>query len=255
MADVTGTAANDVLAGTNNDDTLNGLLGADKMAGGDGNDHYFVDQTGDVVTELKDKGSLDWIASAISTTLAANVEALELVGGALNGTGNALDNFVIGNSFANKLDGGAGSDELIGGLGDDTLTGGAGDDYLVGGTGANLLKGGAGDDVYAVESAADQIVEAARQGRDSIGAHVSFDLSTAGVNVEDLYLYGSAALEGAGNALNNLIVGNDYGNKLNGGDGNDALSGHDGDDALSGDAGDDDLYGGSGNDELDGGSG
>jgi Ca2+-binding RTX toxin-like protein len=40
MASVTGTAANDVLAGTNNDEQLDGLTGADKMAGGDGNDIF-----------------------------------------------------------------------------------------------------------------------------------------------------------------------------------------------------------------------
>ena len=63
MADITGTAANDVLVGTNDDDTLNGLLGADKMAGGDGNDTYFVDQAGDVVTELNDKGLYDRVVT------------------------------------------------------------------------------------------------------------------------------------------------------------------------------------------------
>lgn len=120
MTDVTGTAANDTLGGTNDDDTLNGLLGADKMAGGDGNDTYFVDQTGDVVTELKNKGLSDGIVSAISMTLGVDVENLELVGGALNGTGNALDNVLLGNSFANNLDGGAGHDQPAGN-GSDTL--------------------------------------------------------------------------------------------------------------------------------------
>src|SRR5688500_16230545 len=90
MTVVTGTAANDVLVGTNNDDVLNGLTGADKMSGGAGNDIYFVDQAGDVVTELANKGTEDWIVSTISTILAANVEHLELVGGALNGTGDGL---------------------------------------------------------------------------------------------------------------------------------------------------------------------
>jgi len=95
MAILTGTAANDTLVGTANDDTLNGLTGADKMSGGDGNDRYFIDQAGDIVTELANKGTFDYVVSTFSTTLAANVEFLELAGGALNGTGNAGRNFLI----------------------------------------------------------------------------------------------------------------------------------------------------------------
>src|SRR6185436_11979656 len=198
MADITGTGANDVLVGTNDDDTLNGLFGADKMAGGDGNDVYFVDQAGDVVTELADKGFVDRVVTTVSTTLAANAEFLELVGGALNGTGNKQENVLLGNSFDNTLDGGDGHDLLSGGLGKDTLIGGKGDDYLTDSSGQNLLQGGtgndtltgfgadnvmeggAGDDRYYVDSASDQVVEQAGQGTDVVFTHISFDLSTKG---------------------------------------------------------------------------
>ena len=132
MAIVTGTATNDTLVGTANDDTLNGLTGADKMSGGDGNDRYFIDQAGDVVTELKNKGDEDYIASAISLVMPANVEFLELVGGALNGTGNSDRNFLIGNFFNNQLNGADGDDQMIGQDGDDTLIGGKGSDHLTG---------------------------------------------------------------------------------------------------------------------------
>jgi Ca2+-binding RTX toxin-like protein len=92
MVDVIGTGANDILVGTNDNDTLNGLVGADTMAGGDGSDLYFVDQAGDVVTELATRASTDRVVSTVSTTLAANAEILELVGGALNGNGNKQEN-------------------------------------------------------------------------------------------------------------------------------------------------------------------
>jgi Ca2+-binding RTX toxin-like protein len=210
MTIVTGTAANDVLVGTSSDDTLNGLGGADKMSGGAGNDRYFIDQAGDVVTELANKGTEDWIVSTISTALAANVEFLELVGGALNGSGNVLNNTILGNSLGNKLDGGDGDDAIAGNGGDDTLTGSKGNDYLIGGGGKNLLLGGAGDDTlaggyggesimqggagndyYYVESAGDQVIEAGGQGIDGIQSSISFDLSVNGANVERLFLAGA----------------------------------------------------------------
>jgi Ca2+-binding RTX toxin-like protein len=61
--------------------------------------------------------------------LGGNVERLALTGStSLNGTGNGLNNLIIGNSGNNSLSGGAGSDTLNGGLGADTLVGGAGGD-------------------------------------------------------------------------------------------------------------------------------
>ena len=50
MTVLNGTAANDILTGGDENDTLNGLSGADKMSGGGGDDVYVVDDKGDVVT-------------------------------------------------------------------------------------------------------------------------------------------------------------------------------------------------------------
>src|SRR5688572_16748964 len=273
MADITGTAANDVLVGTNDDDALNGLIGADKMAGGDGNDIYFVDQVGDVVTELTDKGFIDRVVTTVSTTLAANVEFLELVGGALSGTGNGQENVLLGNSFDNTLDGGDGRDLLSGGLGNDTLIGGKGHDYMVGGDGQNRLQGGVGDDTlngfggdnvmeggagndtYYVDNAGDKIVEQAGQGNDVVFSYLSIDLSTNGAQVEDLYLVGAKDQDATGGQIANHIVGNDYKNNIDGGAGNDSLSGGGGDDSLTGGDGDDVLEGLGRVDTLSGGKG
>src|SRR5262249_50922241 len=42
---------NDLLTGTSGNDSIDGKKGADTMHGGAGDDHYFVDNAGDVVVE------------------------------------------------------------------------------------------------------------------------------------------------------------------------------------------------------------
>tara|TARA_R110002020_G_scaffold37828_3_gene113976 strand:- start:2383 stop:6417 length:4035 start_codon:yes stop_codon:yes gene_type:complete len=56
-----------------------------------------------------------------------------------DGTGNDLDNTIVGNSGDNILLGLGGDDELFGGVGDDMLDGGLGQDTLTGGVGADTF--------------------------------------------------------------------------------------------------------------------
>jgi Ca2+-binding RTX toxin-like protein len=116
--ELVGNEGNDTLMGGEGDDTLNGGSGIDSMAGGIGNDTYWVDNASDVVSELADEG-IDTVRSAMTHTLGNNLESLVLLepAGAINGTGNALDNSIRGNSAANTLNGGLGVDTLIGGTG------------------------------------------------------------------------------------------------------------------------------------------
>jgi Ca2+-binding RTX toxin-like protein len=58
-------------------------------------------------------------------------------------------------------------------------------------------------------------------------------------NDENLTLTGSASIDGAGNALDNVITGNAGNNVLNGAEGNDTLIGGAGRDTLTGGAGND----------------
>ena len=56
-------------------------------------------------------------------------------GDAINGTGNALANIIIGNGANNQLFGGGGNDTIDGGDGNDLIDGGVGNDTLSGGDG------------------------------------------------------------------------------------------------------------------------
>jgi Ca2+-binding RTX toxin-like protein len=121
------------LVGNRAKNTLDGGAGADVMRGGFGNDTYVVDDAGDQVIELASEGA-DRVKSAISYTLGDHVENLYLMGReAIDGTGNALANKIVGNRGSNRLEGEGGDDFLRGGDRFDRLLGGEGNDTLEGG--------------------------------------------------------------------------------------------------------------------------
>src|SRR5262249_25530595 len=138
--------ADDMLYGDAGDDTLEGGVGndlldgggdVDVMHGGPGDDTYVVDTLSDIVGENAGEG-IDTVRAWISYSLGApNLENLTLLEGgtAVDGTGNPLDNHIIGNSNNNTLVGEEGNDTLEGGLGNDRLEGDAGNDTLDGGLG------------------------------------------------------------------------------------------------------------------------
>jgi Ca2+-binding RTX toxin-like protein len=104
---------NNTLTGNSAANVLDGGAGADAMAGGAGDDTYIVDNIGDTVTEASGAGT-DTVQSAVTLTLSANVENLNLTGtAAINGTGNTLANILSGNSANNILTGGAGNDTYL----------------------------------------------------------------------------------------------------------------------------------------------
>lgn len=213
----TGNNLNNVITGNNANNLLNGGAGADTMIGGLGDDIYIVDNAGDVVNESAAQG-LDKVQASVSYVLGANVENLTLTGIAnINGTGNTLDNLILGNSGRN------------------ILTGDAGNDILNGGAGADTMIGGTGNDTYIVDNAGDIVTETLGAGTDSVQSTVDYTLAN---NVENLTLLGAATI-GTGNTLDNMITGNALNNVLDGGLGNDTIDGAGGSDILHGGLGND----------------
>jgi len=202
----TGNALNNTLTGNNFDNVLDGKGGADIMTGGLGNDTYYVDNAGDVVSELAGQGTDTVISALASYALGGNVENLTLSGtGNSRASGNALDNVLTGNSGANELNGNDGNDVLDGKGGADTM------------------NGGKGNDTFYVDNAHDIIGEYWNEGIDAVISSVTFSL--ANTNADNLTLSGTANLNATGNGLVNILIGNGGSNVLDGGAGNDTLTG------------------------------
>ncbi|MEW6351947.1 MAG: calcium-binding protein [Thermodesulfobacteriota bacterium] len=206
---VTTFESNDIVLGGFGNDVIDAGAGADSMSGGLGDDAYVVDDVNDVVIEQVDEG-VDTVQSSVNYALGANVEHLTLTGDqALHGTGNELDNTIFGNAADNVLDGGAGADRLVGGL---------------------------GADAYVVDDPGDIVAENVDEGIDRVQSSVSYTLTD---HVENLTLTGDAAINGTGNALDNVLTGNSSDNVLDGGPGSDTMAGSLGNDAYVVDGPDD----------------
>jgi Ca2+-binding RTX toxin-like protein len=120
-ASVYGSAVNDQLQSTGSGNTL---------VGGKGDDTYIVGYGNTTIVEQPNQG-VDTVVSWISFALPDNVENLTLMSSGQTGTGNSLDNLMIGTSGNDILNGGAGNDTFKGGAGSDQLNGGAGTDTAV----------------------------------------------------------------------------------------------------------------------------
>lgn len=210
-------AGTDTLNGGGGGDILIGGAGADIMNGGSGDDIYDVDNVGDVINDpdlFGISGGIDTINSHLTSyTLGTTIENLSLQAGpALNGTGNAKDNLLLGNSGNNVLLGLGGNDRLDGGNGNDKLDGGAGIDNVE----YQAATAGVTVDLNKQETAQ----PTGGAGTDTL------------VNIENII----------GSAFNDTLTGNAANNTLNGGSGNDTLIGG---------AGRDTLFGAGGNDRFD----
>jgi Ca2+-binding RTX toxin-like protein len=208
------------LTGNAGNNVLDGGAGTDLMRGGAGDDTYIVDDASDTIVELDNEGT-DNVASSVSYTLAAGLENLMLTGTLeAGGTGNDLNNQLIGNAGNNHLFGWAGNDVLDGQLGSD------------------VMVGGAGDDTYVVDSRYDTVIERVNEGSDTVVSSVDFTIADK-PDLEHITLTGTQALKATGNASNNRLIGNSADNLIDGGAGNDYIDGGSGVDTMIGGSGND----------------
>ena len=227
-ADFTGTGndSDNTITGWLGDDTIDGGAGADYMKGLGGNDTYWVDNVGDVVEDTG--GAKDRINVRLTSyTLGAGIEELNYAGpdrfASFVGTGNELDNLIIGWS---------GSDTLDGKAGDDTLDGRSGDDVY------NLFD--------VTNGHYDTVVENKNAGNDIVlvrDLHGDVHQYTLTANVERGGIIGH-------DASGFTLHGNDIDNELYDDYGNNSLFGEGGDDMLDSGNGADVMNGGAGKDTF-----
>jgi Ca2+-binding RTX toxin-like protein len=210
---LTGNALTQTIFGNAGANWLDSGGGGDTMVGFGGNDFYFIRTGTDRAVEAAAAGA-DRVFAAVSFTLEAGSE-VEIISTtdqnlttALNLTGNALVQAIIGNAGANSLDSGGGGDTMVG-LG--------------------------GDDFYFVHNSSDRAVEAAAGGTDRVFAAVNFTLE-AGSAVETIstdFNAGVGAINLTGNELAQTVFGNAGVNVLDGKAGLDTLTGFAGADTFA----------------------
>jgi hypothetical protein len=198
-------AGNDKIEGGSGNDILDGGTGADTMTGSNGSDRYYVDHTGDRVSESSASvttGGKDTVYSYLAAyTLPSNVENLRLLSSeTAKGTGNRLDNTLYAGAGNNVLDGSSGTNtvsyayatggvtvslardsaQATGGSRSDTLlrienlSGSPYNDNLSGNSAANRIEGGAGNDTLSGSSGNDLLLGGL--GNDSLGGGTGRDV-------------------------------------------------------------------------------
>ncbi len=227
----TGGDGDDTLTGGASDENLFGGAGLNVLNGGGGFDTV---NGGDNAETLSGGAGTDYVYGGFGNDSASGGDGADTM------NGGADDDTVSGGNDADVINGGDNADSLSGDAGDDTLTGDDGlpdedhgNDTLNGGAGADTMQGGGGNDTY-IADAQDTIIElnGTAEGRDTLQRSISTSL-LAFQNIENLTLTGSAAIDGTGDAGDNVITGNAATNSLIGGGGLDTLAGGAGDDIYT----------------------
>ncbi len=254
---IVGGAGNDSINGRAGDDSLFGEAGADTLLGGAGNDFLFGGDGADTLEGHTGDDSLDG-GLGIDTASYANVGAvtvnlafqaeygfigaqntrsagLDTLTGIENLTGSAYSDTLTGSVGNNVIVGAQGNDIIDGGDGNDTLNGGLGDDEIAGGAGNDKIDGGGGIDTISYVTATGAI---------TVSLFYATAQQTGGAGIDTIALVENLT----GSIFSDTLSGNASANRIEGGAGNDVISGGLGNDVLVGGGGADQLRGGTGAD-------
>jgi len=226
---VVGTLFDDTIIGDGNDNSIEGLSGADLINAGAGND-TIVDVVGadtidggtgtDRILLRATSADLNTLANAslvnveavdASTALAGVVVSLVNQTEGFSVTGSALADTITGTASADVINGGAGDDIVVGVVGADTVDGGAGTDAI------RLVA--TSNDLNAMTNARLVNVEAIDASTALAGVTVNLGNQTEGFAVT-----GSAFVDNlTGGSGNDTFVGVVGGDTVNGGNGTDTI--------------------------------
>ena len=244
---LTGGGGDDVLTGGAGDDVLIGGAGFDDLFGGDGDD---VLAPGAVFgpTEIIDGGAGADTITFEDADGGVTVELFDAIGD-FAASGTVVD--ATATQFANftnieNVAGSDGSDGLFGNSENNVLLGLDGDDTISGGLGNDILDGGDGVDLLTFSAVTPPTGVALTSVSVNLATGQATTQLTSGNVVSTISNFEN--VEGTFGA--DTLIGDDGDNVLSGG-----LGGGLGDDLLDGGAGDDTLAGGAGSDTLLGGAG
>jgi VCBS repeat-containing protein len=224
IEEVTGTGQDDLIAGDDDANRLDGGEGADDVAGGGGDDLIVGSAGADTLDGGDGVDRLDYsgLASGVRVDLAAGSAQVGADTQAIAGMED-----VTGTAFADSLRGDPGANRLAAGGGDDVLMASLGEDELDGGEGSDLLD-------------LSELALAATVDLANGFARVGSDLQHV-LGLEDVI----------GTDFDDVLSGDSSANRLAGGTGADKLEGRGGDDLFMGSTGADVIDGGEGIDRLD----
>ena len=280
FANEAGTAANDVLFGSDGrdysqlgagNDKVDTGAGDDVISGGQGRDTIQAGAGNDIIqgAEASDKVGDNLNAGAGNDVVAGGGGVDTITGGTGSDSvdGGAGNDKITGgtDSVGDNLDGGVGNDTIIDGGGNDTVAGGAGNDSISSGGGADIIAGDTGRDSINAGAGNDEIIGGTDTlgdnlnggtGNDDIAAGGGADTITGGTGVDTIDGgAGNDRITGGTDALGDNLDGGAGNDTVTAGAGNDTVDAGAGNDIVTAGAGDDTLSGGAGSDTVSGGAG
>ncbi len=194
---------------------LKGNVFANRLIGGEHDDTFIGDKSGDTLTGYLGTDLVDYSNSDAGVTVNLSTVGIQSGGYAEGDVLTGIENIKGALNYVNSLAGDGGANVLTGGTLNDTFAGDGGDDTLIGGAGTDLADYSASTLGVTIDLAAGM-----GSGGDAQGDQL--------IDIENVLGAASAA---------NSLAGNDQANVLTGGAGNDTLIGRGGADTFVGGGG------------------